>query len=100
MLVGQIADGGIRGTKKTGTTTDAMIAAEVSLKAVRLFSPLSTGVQGTGADTISQNSFNRSTRLSASLPAMIAALIAPIEMAATHSGSKPLRHSAWKAPAW
>jgi hypothetical protein len=30
---------------------------------------------------------------------MIAALIAPIEMPATHSGSKSLRHSAWKAPA-
>jgi len=43
---------------------------------------------------MSQNSFSRSTRRSPSLPAMIAALMAPIEIPATHSGSKPLRHSA------
>jgi hypothetical protein len=35
-----------------------------------------------------QNSLRRSTRFSRGLPAMIAALMAPIEMPATHSGSK------------
>jgi hypothetical protein len=33
-------------------------------------------------------------RVSGGLPAMIAALIAPIEMPAIHSGSKPWRQSA------
>ena len=70
------------------------MAALVSLNSERLRSPFSTGFHGTGFDTISQNSFSRSTRLRASLPAMIAALIAPIEMPATHSGSKPAAHSA------
>ena len=54
----------------------------------------------TPVDTMFQNSFRRSTRLLGALPAMIAALMAPIEIPATHSGSKPERHSAWKAPAW
>jgi hypothetical protein len=50
---------------------------------------LTTGFHGTGADTISQNSFKRGTRLSGSLPAMMAALMAPIDIPAIHSGSKP-----------
>ena len=36
--------------------------------------------------TVSQNSRSRSTRLSGALPAMIAALIAPIEIPATQFG--------------
>ncbi len=52
------------------------------------------GFQGTGDDTISQNSLSRSTRFSRGLPAMIAALMAPIEMPAIHSGSKSWWHSA------
>ena len=71
-------------------------------KGPKLFAPNSdrprsddaTGFHGTGAETICQNSFSRSTRFSASLPAMMAALTAPIEMPAIHSGSKPLRHNA------
>ena len=38
--------------------------------------------------TVSQNSRSRSTRLSGGLPAMIAALTAPIEMPATQSGCR------------
>ena len=80
--------------KKPGTPKVAIKAALVSLNSERARSPGVTGFHGTGAETISQNSFRRSTRFSGSLPAMIAALMAPIEMPATHSGSKPARHSA------
>jgi hypothetical protein len=92
---GQSGAGGKRGVKKPGTPKVAMIAAEVSLNSERARSPGTTGFQDTGWDTMSQNSFSRSTRFSGSLPAMIAELIAPIEMPATHSGSKPLKQSAW-----
>ncbi|MGY4346253.1 hypothetical protein ACVWXM_002720 [Bradyrhizobium sp. GM7.3] len=59
----------------------------------RLCSLLPIGFHGTGAETISQNSLSRLTRVCPSLPAMIAALTAPIEMPATQSGSKP----AWQS---
>ena len=45
----------------------------------------SVGVNGND-DTPSQNSRSRSTRRSGGLPAMSAALIAPIEIPATQSG--------------
>ena len=60
----------------------------------RARSPDVIGFQDTGDDTMSQNCFRRSTRLSAALPAMIAALMEPIDMPATPSGSKPEAHSA------
>ena len=75
--------------KKPGTPKVAISAAEVSLNSERARSPGVTGFHDTGDDTISQNSFSRSTRFSPSLPAMIAALMAPIEMPAIHSGSNP-----------
>ena len=84
----------MRGAKKPGTPKVAISAALVSLNSERARSPGVTGFHGTGDDTISQNSLSRPTRFSGSLPAMIAALIAPIEMPAIHSGSNPARHSA------
>ena len=80
--------------KKPGTPKVAIKAALVSLNSERARSLLVTGFQDTGEDTISQNSFSRGTRSSGSLPAMIAALMAPIEMPAIHSGSNPAWHSA------
>ena len=80
--------------KKPGTPKVAINAALVSLNSDRARSPGVTGLQETPVDTMFQNSFKRSTRLLAALPAMIAALMAPIEMPATHSGSKPEAHSA------
>ena len=84
----------MRGVKNPGTPKVAIRAALVSLNRVRPPSPGVIGRQGTGAETISQNSFSRGTRFSGALPAMIAALMAPIEMPATHSGSKSWWHSA------
>jgi len=81
--------GGTRKTKKPGTPKVAISAALVELNSSRLWSLLPIGFHGTGADTISQNSFSRLTRVWPSLPAMMAALTAPMEMPATHSGSKP-----------
>jgi hypothetical protein len=63
-------------------------AALVSLKTERSEAPRGIGTHGIGAETVSQNSFSFSTRFIGSLPAMIAALMAPIEMPATQSGSK------------
>ena len=78
----------MRGRKKPGTPKVAIKAALVSLKSDRARSPLVTGFQGTGADTMFQNSLRRSSRFSRGLPATIAALMAPIEMPAIQSGSK------------
>ena len=50
--------------KKPGTPKVAIRAALVSLNSERPRSPLVTGFQGTGADTISQNSLSRATRFS------------------------------------
>ena len=80
--------------KKPGTPKVAIRAALVSLNSERARSPGVTGFQDTGEDTMFQNSFSRSTRFSRSLPAMIAALMAPIEMPAIHSGSKSKWHRA------
>ena len=71
-----------------------MYAALVSLNNEREPSPDAIGLQGTGAETISQNSLSRSTRFSGALPAMIAAFTAPIEIPAIHSGLKPQWQSA------
>ncbi len=78
----------MRGLKKPGTPKVAIRAALVSLNSKRPRSPEVIGFQGSGAETISQNSLSRGTRFSRGLPAMIAALTAPIEMPAIHSGSK------------
>jgi len=61
-------------------------AALVSLNSDRSPSPRVIGTNGTGDETVSQNSFSLSTRFDGSLPAMIAALTAPIEMPAIQSG--------------
>ena len=83
----------MRGVKKPGTPKVAISAALVELNSSRLWSLLPIGFHGTGAETISQNSLSRLTRVWPSLPAMMAALTAPIEMPATHSGSKSKWHS-------
>ena len=75
--------------KKPGAPKVATNAALVSLNSERSRVPFVTGTHGTGDETISQNSFSLSTRFAGSLPAMIAALMAPIEMPAIQSGSKP-----------
>ena len=54
----------MRGVKKPGTPKVAISAAEVSLNSERARSPVVTGFHDTGDDTISQNSFSRSTRVS------------------------------------
>ena len=76
------------GRGNTGASNVAMIAAEVSLNSERACSPGTSGFHGTGWDTMSQNSLSRSMRFTRSLPAMIAALMAPIDMPSIHSGSK------------
>jgi hypothetical protein len=80
--------------KKPGTPKVAINAALVSLNSDRARSPFPRGFQGTGEETISQNSLRRPTLFSRGLPAMIAALMAPIEMPAIHSGSKSWWQSA------
>ena len=81
---------------QTGMVCDFSVikAALVSLNSDRPRSLFVMGFQGTGDDTISQNSLSRATRFSGALPAMMAALMAPIEMPATQAGSKSKWHSA------
>ena len=50
--------------------------------------------------TLSQNSRSRGRRSSNALPAMIAPLMAPIEVPITQSGSTPASCSAWYTPSW
>ena len=74
--------------KKPGTPNS------ITCEALASFSPSRAGMFGaqTGVAseelTSSQNSRSRVTREGAGLPAMIAALIAPIEMPATQVGSR------------
>ncbi len=80
--------GGSRGVKKPGTPNSIAWEALNSLTLSR--SEASAGIAGavTPELTISQNSRRRATRCSAGLPAISAALMAPMEMPATQVGSR------------
>ena len=63
--------------------------------------PVGSGGGAKGNDeTPSQNSRRRSTRRAGGLPAISAALIAPIEIPATQSGMWPIKASDSNTPAW
>ena len=85
---------GTRGEKKPATPNSIAIVALVSLTVLRARrskrrrSGERRGANGND-ETRSQNSRSRSTRRSGGLPAISAALIAPIEMPATQSGVSP-----------
>jgi len=81
--------GGTRGTKKPGAPKAATVAALRRLRAMRTGSICSGGTIGIPEETRSQNSRSRSTRLSGELPAINAALIAPIDTPVTQSGARP-----------
>ncbi len=78
--------GGILGVKKPGTPAAATKVALASLKTLRELSSVPSGQPIRRLDTRSQNSRKRGRRWSGGLPAMIAALTAPIEMPATQFG--------------
>ena len=63
-------------------------------------SSVASGGKSRRLDTISQKARSRSQRRSGGLPAMMAELMAPMEMPATQSGVWPASASASKAPAW
>jgi hypothetical protein len=85
--------GGARGAKKPGTPLARIWPAASWLIQPRAASPVSRSVQALaqppsrGWLTNSQNSRSRATRVSRGLPAMMALLIAPIEMPAIQVGS-------------
>ena len=95
---------GTRGAKKPATPNSIAIVAFVSLMASRVPWPGETSGGSSGAngndETPSQNSRSRSTRSAGGLPAMSAALIAPIEMPATQSGVWCIAASDSNTPAW
>ena len=97
--VGMKAGGGRRGAKKPGTPRVSTAAAPVSLNSSRAQGPGSHGSAASQAVMPSQKARRLATRRSGGLPAMMAALIAPIEMPATQEGSKPCMQSASNAPA-
>ena len=78
-----------RGLKKPGWPSAVVIITLVALRALRKTSPSGVKSQTLRSVTMSQNCRSRSRRLSGRLPAMIAALIAPIETPEIQSGSTP-----------
>jgi hypothetical protein len=80
---------GTRGSKNPGWPAIIVIHELVALRALRKTSP--SGVNGQIFRSVirSQNVRKRLNRWSGTLPAMIAALIAPIETPETQSGSIP-----------
>ena len=87
--------GGIRrGVKIPGSPVVAVIPAETSLNQRRI-GPLGMSAGACKRDeTRSQNRCSLSIRASGGLPAISAALIAPIEMPAIQSGDQPAAASA------
>src|SRR5215470_8723128 len=95
--------GGKRGTKNPGTPKAATVAALKRLRAMRTGSIWSGTTIGIPEETRSQNSRSRSTRFSGALPAINAALIAPIDTPVSQSGARlwsciPSYTPAWYAP--
>ncbi len=90
-----------RGSKNAGRPKAAPNIAAQSLAQMRSGPslPAQTGL-GSSTETRVQNSCSFAQRCSGALPAMSAALIAPIEMPATQSGCRPASVSASQAPAW
>src|SRR4029078_11524960 len=89
----------MRGRKKPGMPNQAPAIALHWFDAAR--SPQSIGTLWLGPDdTNCQNSFSRATRWSGALPAINAALIAPIETPATQSSLLSLSSSGSNTPAW
>jgi hypothetical protein len=85
---------GTRGSKNPGCPPNMVIHELVALRALRKTSP--SGVNGQIFRSVisSQNVRKRLNRWSGTFPAMIAALIAPIETPETQSGSIPRSCSA------
>ena len=83
--------GGMRGLKKPGAPHEQSVQrAELIDQVMGVFvldlDPRNRGMPKASVLTVSQNSRSRSTRFSGGLPAISAALMAPIEMPATQSG--------------
>ncbi len=82
----------MRGEKNPGTPNMKALAVLIWSSIGRIESIDAGGMNGSCAETRCQNSRRRSTRRSGGLPAISAALMAPIETPATQSGAAP--HSA------
>jgi hypothetical protein len=92
--VGMKAGGGRRGAKKPGTPRVSTAAAPASLNSSRAQWPGSQGSAASQAVMPSQKARRLATRRSGGLPAMIAALMAPIEIPANQAGCCPPAASA------
>ena len=79
----------MRGAKKPWMPKKIAEAAAIRFIIGRAASIAAGSTIGDCADTRSQNSRRRSTRRSGALPAISAALMAPIEMPTTQSGANP-----------
>ena len=91
--------GGTRGLKKLGAPAISVPMARHWFTIMRIMSlgnsmPLKLGMPSGGWVTVSQKARSFSTRCSGGLPAIRAALMAPIEMPATQSGCRPASASA------
>ena len=90
----------MRGVKKPGAPKVAMLAALIWLMKLRTGLIPAIGEKKGPELACSQKVRIRSTRLSGGLPAIRAALIAPMEMPVTHCGSTSAACSASNTPAW
>src|SRR5271170_3233994 len=81
--------GGTRGTKKPGTPKVVVVIALARLRAGRIGSKYAGAMNGLADETRAQNACRRSSRASGVLPAIKAALTAPIETPVTQVGAKP-----------
>ncbi len=84
-----------RGSKKPGWPRMVVRSEDVALRAWRKTSPSGVNHQTLRSVMRFQKVSSRSSRRSRGLPAMIAALIAPIETPETQSGSISASCSAW-----
>jgi hypothetical protein len=89
-----VTEGGMRGAKNPGTPAAAESTELVSLKNLRESPSSARGHPSKRLETLSQNWRKRGTRRSAGLPAIIAALMAPIDVPAIQRGTCPASHKA------
>jgi hypothetical protein len=89
---GIVTEGGMRGVKNPGTPAAAESTELVSLKTLRGSPSSAKGHPSKRLETLSQNWRKHGTRRSSGLPAMMAALMAPIDVPAIQRGTRPDSH--------
>jgi hypothetical protein len=88
------------GVKKPGWPSTSAPRAAASFAHCRGRSPSGAGQGIRSGVIVSQKSRSLVRRSAGALPAMIAALMAPMETPQSQSGAMPASSIAWKTPPW